>query len=218
MNKKVCVIFIFILLVLPLILNFVTSQGENSTIFGISSDSGVKLTEKWEYLGKEWKNILMANSVIQSLDSLFQKINFVFLVLFGTPYSLSLALFLIVFLWLYFFFSFQNILKMTLFSKIVCLLISLGLTIILAQVGLFSKIVNFIIQLLFGEQTWWMKLIIGVGILIALVLVFAFVMKFGKQSAINKKKRKDEENRIKLETGAKAGEALSKAVSETGKS
>jgi hypothetical protein len=190
----------------------------SSNFFGGASDSGANLTSKWAYIGKEWKASLMKNPIINGIDSFFQSINFIFLALFGIPYSLYLALFLTIFLWFYFFFSFRNILKMSLLSKGVCLLISFGLTIILAQVGLFSTIVNFIIQLFFGEQTWWMKVIIGMLILLGLVLVFAFIKRFGKQFAEKKKKMKEEENRIKLETGAKAGEALSKAISKTEKS
>ncbi len=215
MNKKIYVVFILTLLLLPLILNFVASQNISTDIFGITPDSGVKLTEKWDYLGKEWKNMLLANPIVKGIDSFFQKINFVFLFLFGIEYSLSLALFLTIFLWLYLFFTFFNILSNSLFSKGVSLIISLGFAILIAQIKLFQMPVNFIIGLFFGEQTWWMKLITGVGILILLVVVFVLIKKFGKQLAANKKKVKEEKNRIKLETGARAGEALSRAVGKS---
>jgi hypothetical protein len=228
MNKRGYAFLLVGLFILVGVLNFAKSDYTSSIInasstiaeassnfLGGTSDSGVSLTSKWADIGKQWKDSLMANPFIHGVDLFFQSINFVFLALFGVSYSLSLAVFFIIILWFYFFFAFHNLLKMSsIFSKWVCLLISLGLTIILAQAGLFSMIVNSIIQLFFGEQTWWMKVIIGILILVGLVLVFAFIKKFGKQFAESKKKRKDEENRIKLETGAKVGEVLSKGISK----
>jgi len=214
MNKKVFFVFVLSLfLLLPLVLNFINSQAENSTIFGISPDSGVKLTEKWEYLGKEWKNILMGNSIIRGIDSFFQKISIVFSVLFGIEYSLSLALFLTTILWLYVFFMLTGVLGNIISSKWVSLLISLGFVILLAQIKSFQIPVNFLIGLFFGENPWWMKLIIELIIFAILAVVFILIKNFGKQLAANKKKVKEEKNRLKLQTGARAGEALSKAVS-----
>jgi hypothetical protein len=210
MNKKICIIFILSLLLLPLILNF--SQSENQDIFGISSDSGVKLTQKWEYLGKEWKNIILRNPIVQSIDSFFQKMNPVFLVLFGVNYSLSLTLFLIVFFWMCLFFLIFNVLKYTIFSKGVALLISLGIAIGAAQIKLFQMPVNFFIGLFFGEKSWWVKLLIGAGVLIGIVIAVVLVKKFGKKFAESKKRMKEEEHRLKLEIGAKVGEELYKAA------
>lgn len=218
MNKRVCIIFILGLLLLPLILNFVASQIsqiESENIFGITPDSGVKLTQKWDYLGKEWKTILMQNSIVKGIDSFFQKINAVFLVLFGIDYSMSLVLFLTVFLWLYLFFILLNILGNTLFSKGVALIISFGIAIGAAQIKLFQMPVNLIIGVFFGEKPWWMKLIVGIAILAVLAVIFVLQKKFGKQFAANKKKMKEEKNRIKLQTGARAGEALSRVVGKS---
>jgi len=215
MNKKICVVFILGLLLFPLILNFISSQVESPDIFGITPESGVKLTQKWEYLGKEWKNIILGNSIIKAIDSFFQKINFVFLFLFGINYSMSLAVFLTTLLWIYFLFIWLNILSNSLFSKWVSFVISLGLAIGAAQINLFQMPVNLIIGLFFGEKPWWVKLLIGAGILLVLVAFFVLVKKFGKQFAESRKKMKEEKNRIKLATGAKAGEELSKAVGKS---
>ena len=73
--------------------------------------------------------------------------------------------------------------------------------------------VNFIIGLFFGEQAWWVKVIIGIVIFAILAIIFVLIKNFGKQFAESKKKLKEEKNRLKIETGAKAGEELSKAVS-----
>jgi len=212
MNKKIFALFILSLFILPLVLNLVNSQPDTSTIFGISPDSGVKLTEKWEYLGKEWKNILMGNPFIKGVDSFFQNINFIFVILFGMEYSLSIALLLTIALWMYIFFLFNRISINMIFSKGVALLISFGLTILIAQIGLFSKMVNFIIGIFFGEQPWWVKVIIGLAIFVILAVFFIVMIKFGKQIAANRKKLKEEKDRLKLHTGAVAGEELSKAI------
>lgn len=215
MNKKVFAIFIFSLFLFPLVLNFINSQPDTSSIFGISPESGVQLTEKWQSWGQNWKTLLMQNSFVSSVNAFFQKISPVFSVLFGMEYSLSIALLLTIVLWLYVFFLFNRILSNGLFSKLVALLISFGFTIILAQIGLFSKAVNFIIGIFFGEQPGWVKVIVGIVMAVVLALLFVVMVKFGKQIAANRKKVKEEKNRLKIETGAKIGEELSKAV--TGK-
>jgi len=229
MNRKIYIILLLGLLILFLNFNygnnnFIRGQmfegggGEfggagASGIFGISADSGVKLTEKWESWGKNWKDMLMGNSFIKAVDSFFQKINFIFVILFGVDYSLSLSLFLIIVLWIFFFFMLLNVLGNTIFSKWVSVVISLGLSIGAAQIKLFQMPVNFLIGLFFGENPWWMKLIIGLIVFAILAVVFILIKNFGKQLAANKKKVKEEKNRLKLQTGAVAGEALSKAVS-----
>jgi len=215
MNKKVFVIFLLGLFILPLILNFISSQNESLNIFGITSESGVKLTEKWEYLGTEWKNILMNNIVVKAIDSFFQKLNVVFLVVFGVEYSLSVAFFLTVVLWVLLFLTFHNILGNAIFSKLVSSVISFALVILIAQTKLFRFPVNWIIGLFFGEKPWWLKLIIGVVIFAIIAIIFILIKNFGKQLAANKKKVKEETDRLKLHTGARAGEELSKAVGKS---
>jgi hypothetical protein len=212
MNKKILMIFILSLFLFPFIFNFVSSQPDSSTIFGISPDSGVKLTEKWESLGKNWKDMLMENSVVRGIDSFFQKIDPLFSILFGVEYSLSLSLLFTILLWMYTFFLFNGILGNSLFSKWVSLAISLGVTIGIAQLKLFQISTNFIIGIFFGEQPWWAKVIIGIGIFAILAILFVLVKNFGKQFAASRKKLKEEKDRLKLHTGGVAGDALSKAV------
>jgi len=209
MNRKVCVAFLFGFLLLPVVLNFINAQVESPNIFGINPESGIKLTEKWDYLGKEWKTILMQNTIVKSIDSFLQKISLVFSILFGTPYSLSLAFFLTIFLWTYLLFVVFNILGNTIFSKGTSIIISLGLIIGMAQLKFLQMPVNLIIGLFFGEKPWWVKLVIGGAILIILVVVFVLIKTFGKKFAENKQKMEDMKNRLKLGTGAKIGERMS---------
>jgi len=209
MSKKIGVVFVLVLLLSPFILNFVSSQVESPNILGINPESGIKLTEKWEYLGREWKTILMQNVVVKTIDSFLQKIGFIFVVALGTSYSLSLAFFLTLFLWIYLFFGLFNILGNTIFSKWVSVVISLGLAIGAAQIKLLQMPVNLIIGLFFGEKPWWIKLIIGVAIILILVIVFVLIKTFGKKFAENKQKMEDMKNRLKLGTGAKIGEKMS---------
>ncbi len=213
--KKVCVFFILGLLAISLFSNLVIAQDSllDNSIFGVSAE-GVTLTSDWKTWGIDLKNNLLQNPVIMAIDSFFNAISPLFSILFGMPYSLSLALLLIIILWIYSFLVINNALQMSLFSKWVSTLISLGIVILLAQFGLFSMIVNLIIQLFFGENPWYVKVILGLVIVVALVFVFLFIKQFAKQMKENKKKRKEEENRLKLETGAKVGEALSKAVTQ----
>jgi len=226
MNKKVYIILLLGLLILFLNFNYGNNnfirgeifEGEGgefggagaSGIFGITPESGIKLTEKWDYLGKEWKTILMQNSIVKAIDSFLQKISIIFSVLFGVNYSLSLSLFLTVFLWVCLFFLVFNILGYTIFSKWVAVVISIGIAIGAAQIKLFQIPVNLIIGLFFGEKPWWIKLIIGAAIVILILVVIVFIKTFGKKFAESKKKAEEEKSRIKLETGGKISEQLSK--------
>ncbi len=217
--KKLSIIFILSLLILSLTFNVIKSQEKitSSSILNPENieEETLKLNEKWEYLGEEWKSILLEEPIIKGIDSFFQKINTVFVVLFAEPYSLSLKLFLIIALWSIFFFIFHRIFKYyTSFSKPIPLGISLTLVVIMSHLKLFEKQVNFLMTLFFGDKPLWMKLILGIIIILVLVILFALIKKFGKQIAESRRKMKEEEERLKIETGAKAGEALTKAVSE----
>jgi len=173
------------------------------------------LSEKWEYLAREWKNILLGNSVVKAIDSFLQKINIVFVVLFAKDYSMSLALLLIIFFWVFLLFKFNRILRdFTAFPKSIAIVISLCLVIILAQFKLLEKLASFVILIVFGEKPWWLSLLIGLLILMGVVFAGVFISKFGAQIAENRRKRKEQIERIKLESGANVGESMTKAAAD----
>jgi hypothetical protein len=128
-------------------------------------------------------------------------------------YILSPALLFTIALWLFFFFTFKTIFKnFASFSKWVSVIISFLLVIIMAHVKIFEIQVNFLMSLLFGNNSWILKLILWLVVIFAPVAIYYFIRTFGKQFAANKKKMKEAMNRVELEMGAKTAKSFTKTV------
>ena len=104
--------------------------------------------------------IFLKNKYVAGIDNFLKKISFVFLFLFGEPYSLSLTLFFVIILWIYLALQFYKILELTAFSKGVAKIIGLGIVIIIAQISLLRKIVEALGNLIFAQKLWWARAII----------------------------------------------------------
>ena len=157
-------------------------------------DNVEKIKEtKWDYLGEKWKDAFLKNKFVSVVDSFFQKINFVFIVLFGENYSFSLTLFFIVILWFSFFFKLDEVFAdYSTFSPSVSMAISFGLTIIIAQLKFFMKIVEFFSWLVLSPEAWWIRLIIFIVIAFVMVLLYKFSSQIGKSFKENSEKTKEE--------------------------
>jgi hypothetical protein len=215
-GEKVLFLILAFAIVLFLVLSLVCVRAEDYPS-GVDAEkieeTGVKLSEKWEYLGAEWKNILLGNSIIKNINSFLQGIDIIFVFLFATNYTLSISFFLIMFFWFFFFSRFYVIFKSFLFSsKPVSLGVSFALVVISAHLKLIQALANSLIWLLFGDKPWWVRVIIGVVIVLLIIVVAILIKNFGAQFAASKQKRKEEENRMKLEMGAKVAEKISEAA------
>ena len=62
----------------------------------IEDAKGIFDEGKWDYLGREWKEILLKRKFVSAIDGFFTKISILFKILFGEPYSLSLPLFFVI--------------------------------------------------------------------------------------------------------------------------
>jgi uncharacterized membrane protein len=160
----------------------------------------------------------MGNPTIKAIDSFLQKMNFVFVILFGVDYSLSLSFLFVIILWVLFLFAYSTLFsEYASFSKGISFAISVIFVIIMAQLKWFVNMSNSIMLLFFGEKPWWVKLAIGLAIIIIITVILILYIKFGKYIKLARKKIKDEKKRIDIELGAKAGESLSKAMAKAGK-
>jgi len=132
--------------------------------------------EKWDYLGKEWKNILMKNKFVTILDGFFTKISVVFQILFGVPYSMSFVLLGIVFLWIFVFLEIGRIFN--LFEKthgLIAYLISAGFAIFLAQLKLFESLILLAGQFIFSFESLFMKIILFCLVIGAFIFLNHFI-------------------------------------------
>ena len=148
---------------------------------------------KWDYLGEKWKNLLLKNSFVSFVDNFFQKINFVFVVLFSENYSLSLTLFFIIILWFYFFFKLSEILTdYSAFSQGIATAIGFGIVIIFAQLKVLRSVVEFFGWLVFSQKVWWVQLIIFVIIVFILFFLYKLSSQIGKSFKEYGEKSKEE--------------------------
>jgi hypothetical protein len=219
MKKAGVLIIISLLLISFLSITLTYAQESPPLPYGINPDeienTKTNVESKWDYLSKEWKTVLLKNKYISAVDSFLQKISYIFVILFGQPYSLSLTLLLVIIFWLCFFFVFSVIFKnYSSFSPPIAYIISLILVVIAAQLKLWEKQATFFLWLIFGDKPWWFSVIIIILLAAIFFLLFTYIKKFGKQISANRKKMKELEARLKMEVGAKSGEALTKAVSK----
>ena len=129
------------------------------------------------------------------IDVFFQKINIVFVILFSENYSFSLTLFFIVLLWFYFFFKLSEVLMdYSTFSSVVATIIGFGLAIIMAQLNIFRNLVEFFGWLVLSTESLWLRLVIFVGIVAALVFLYKLSSQIGQSV-----KEHSEESREEME-------------------
>ena len=210
MNKKILFsVFAFIFLVSTLSFIFVQASlddfGRKIEETGKKMEEGSKKIErlskedyKWKVLSENWREILLKNPVIAKVDYVLKKGNVVFLVLFGRDYSLSLTLLFLIIIWFYFWNQFYKILStFSTFGNSTSLIISLGMTIILAQIKTFDWISEMLFKFIFyREGAWgWLWYLISVGAILLFSMFFSRFFSSLKRVAL---KMKDENYRKQL--------------------
>jgi len=193
MNKIGVVFFVFALLIL--IISFVGLASADLDDTSDLLDDKVESLEdtvdavenidetietKWDYLGKEWKNILLKNKVVSVIDSFFQKISFVFEIFFNKPYSLSLSLLFIIILWAYFFLKIREILGDFLgLSLNISSLISLFTTMAFIYSRVIENIVKFFGWLVFTQEASWARTLVFLAIVFIMFMIYKFTSFLG---------------------------------------
>jgi hypothetical protein len=126
-----------------------------------------KWKQKWDYLGNEWKEILLKNKLIFALDSFFTKISFLFFILFAKSYEMSLLLIGIIFLWFFIFLNGARVLQSwgIVGEGIFAYLASLAIVVLFAWMKLFETVIILLGRLAFSPSHWWTRAIILVFIL-----------------------------------------------------
>lgn len=214
MKRSVCILFLVLLLFSSVsTLGFVSSaddlgigdragqfeQGvENveSNVKGITDTS--KWNEKWDYLAKEWKAMLLKNPIIKTADSFFTSISKVFKFVFGVPYSMSLVLFGIIFLWLVFLLEMGRIFSVFEKTQDFAYLISAVLAVILANLKVFEYLSLLIGRFIFSSESIFgrfISLCLVIGGVFLLSYLVGFIVKLIKKDIKKQKKEEDDLDR-----------------------
>jgi len=177
-------------------------------------DSAEGFTEKdrAEFLAQQWKEALLKNSVINTIDSLFKKLNWVFIVLFGRSYALSIELFFSMLLWSLCL-AFVHLL-FHLKKEWLNWVLGIGISMGLAQLQIFNYIASFASKfVLEASGTWWTLARTAV---IILFVVFLFVLNkyFGKEIGAMRKARELHETKHRLEVLEEREKHIDKALEQ----
>lgn len=172
---------------------------------------------KEEYLKQNWEQLIVKNAILGKVHLFFNKISFLFRILFGQPYSISPQLLFIILLWIYVVSKISSALfAFNLFNRPAQIAISVGSGIILAQTQIFAKIISALSKLIFSPESWLMRIVV-----IAITVIVLFMIHFGI-GMLNKaiKKSKEEGKKLSMQhvtdemrefmQGVKEGQSLEK--------
>lgn len=201
------------LLILPLAYAEIQSPEEAiANQFGIAPEK-LKNPEdlKNEYLKQEWSKIITNKPVIGSIHKFLLNNQLISKILFKIDYSFSLTFFATFILWLFFALGLSNVISSSGFIKgLPSFVIGAGLAIILAQVGLIGYIVNFALTLIFKREAWWMRWLVGLLVIVALIVIYQFEGIIGQKL----KKSKEIEEKESMKQGLREAQAFVKGAKE----
>ena len=169
---------------------------------------------KQKYLQMQWTDFIAKNRILGPLHELLTKMSPVFQVLIAYPYEISLTFFGIIVLW--FMLGAQaakiiegsGIIKQGWFSFMFGMLFA----VILAQVGVIKIIATFILDLIFKQENWWIRLIVIV-IFIAILII---ENKFSQMLSKNLKERQAKKVKEGLEQELNKAKRIEKGRKEVG--
>jgi len=191
--------FLFIILSLFLI-GFITQvhgdtspQGMIAQQLGVSTDQINNIPQTPEqaqdlFLKQAWSDLISKNVYLGPVHRFFISISPVFLFLFGENYSLSPTLLAIIVIWCYDVMEVSIIVDSFGFlNSWVSKVIAVGISIILAQVGFYRWLITSLANIVYAPELWWVRLLIGVGIILGLFILHFIVKMFESQMKANKK-------------------------------
>lgn len=145
-----------------------TTQRAAETIASDDADSQ-------DYLAAEWKRILLTNPTLNSIYQFFQKISLFFRVVFGDPFTLSLAFLFSIILWFFFTHRLIDIVRVLpfKFNTLMVWALAVMFSIILANLHIYRFIAELMSSLIFKVPLLAKILILiaylGMGTIVAYV-------------------------------------------------
>lgn len=214
MKKSIILTLAFILLLSPLV--HAACQASDSRCllaeqFGLNESQIPKSSGdiKQLYLQKEWTSVIEKNKILGPIHQSLTRNPWFFVILFARPYELSLIFFVTIVLWFLLSTQIAKIVEASTGMKgVYAFAIGLLGAIILAQVRVIYVISNFLLDLIFKQENWWIRLIIILVIIVVIAIehrVAKYAEKYIKEQNKAKLTQKQEEQvrRIeKLEQGA----------------
>lgn len=215
MKKRACILTILLLFIyffqnLPLSTAVVCEAGEASCIlseqFGLNQSQIPTDPEEIRrlYLQKEWTEFISKNKILGPINSFFTEISLVFKILFAHPYEISLTLASIMALWfLALFWTARSVESSKAISGGTATLIGVAGATLLAQIRLLKVIATFLLDLIFRQENWWIRsiiLILIVGALVFTNTLSKLVEKYFKKKSAEKVHEEEKEDVKEVKT------------------
>ncbi|MEM3405375.1 MAG: hypothetical protein QW117_00140 [Candidatus Pacearchaeota archaeon] len=214
-------------------LNFIKAQNELPSDYPLSEEDMQRIEQfpdtiknKWEYLQKEWKNILLKNKLINATDNFMQKPipDTTFRIFFGVNWNVEyfFTIIGIIILWIIIFFTMVNLLKAIPllgeenknFIRFLPYIGSLLFSILIAQLNFYYNIIVWLGKLIFKNENKFIRFLYLFLIIIICITIITLSDIIYKYSKKRKKEEEEEENKNKIEKheqfieGIKEGKGL----------
>lgn len=175
------------------------------------------------YLTQEWSKFIAENKVLGPVHKSFIAYPLPFIIILGEPYVVSFTFLIVVFLWIFIVYLITKPLNASkLFNPALTLLISIGISIMLANMKVINTLAVFIVNLVLSKNEWYTRIILGIIIVAALVVIkkidsllaqkIEAAAKENKEKTLQGTVRQTKAEMQALERGLKEGAAASKKL------
>ncbi len=181
------------------------------------------LTEenRWEYIGEQWKALLLKNKGFAVVDKTFRNLNFLFFFLFGENYDLSLTLLFAILLWIFFFAMFGKITSsFSTFSEPVSYVVAFCMAVILAHLKFYHLISLILFKIIFFKSGIWSFIFLVIFFALYLIVLIFIERIIWKIVRLTKKTKEEQEKwdaRFKFKVFEKRMEGMEKAFGSVGR-
>lgn len=219
MKKEFLWIFIFIIFSSTIISAqqnpIPTVNEDDSVVVGVQKLKEFTEEQRWDFLAQEWKESLLNKPVIARIDNSLKKISWLFSILFGQPYELSVSLFLSILFWIVGVAYLYGLVSMVSpFQNKTSFIIGLGFNIALAQLNVFSWIGENLFKVIFFSEKWYWRVIAFLIVLLIWLFALAFYRYWRTQKRKSEVKEAGEELKHHVDVASKYTEAYSSVGEE----
>jgi Sec-independent protein translocase protein TatA len=124
------------------------------------------------YLRQEWGRFISDKPYIGAVYNFLKTNSQIFEIFIGMPFDLSFAFILALALWIIAFIQIYKALKLVeILNKVQTLIVSILITVIVAQLALFKLISLSVSSLVFAPSNWWMRFFLILVTIVVIVLV-----------------------------------------------
>jgi predicted membrane protein len=164
-----------------------------------------------QFLKQRWSDMISNSTYIGPVHKFFVAHPLIFQIIFAHAYEFSWEFLFVIIFWLLFLTSSSKIIQSTEIVKGgISLLMGLVLAVIIAQTRILNYLAKALSDFLFAQESWWIRLIVGIVVFAAVIILYYLAGMISKQIKANKKKQLEKEQK----QGVKELKELSTGIKE----